>query len=66
MPYTLGNAGILFNHKQHDAIGEAIHYFHRVLEDRNTLLNGQTRRLEAFDLNHERARLMAVLDKVSQ
>jgi glycosyltransferase involved in cell wall biosynthesis len=66
VPYTMGDAGVLFNHKQHDAVAESILYFQRDSVARNTLLDGQTRRLQAFDLRAERDHLTAVLEKVSR
>ncbi len=66
VPYTMGDAGILFNAKQHDAIAEAIHYFHHAGAARKTLLDGQTRQLTAYDLRITRERLAVALEKVSQ
>jgi glycosyltransferase involved in cell wall biosynthesis len=66
VPYTLGDAGVLFNHKQHDVVAEAICYFQGNRAARDMLLDGQSRRLQAFDLRVERERLTSVLEKVSQ
>jgi glycosyltransferase involved in cell wall biosynthesis len=66
VPYTLGDAGVLFNRKQHDAVAEAICHVQGNRAVRDILLDGQTRRLRAFDLNTERERLAAVLEKVSR
>jgi len=58
VPYTLGGAGILINHKRPDYVGELIHRLTRDSDLRQKIIRGQRQRLREFRQDNQEARLL--------
>jgi glycosyltransferase involved in cell wall biosynthesis len=58
VPYTLGGAGILINHKRPDYVGELIYRMTQDPELRTLIIQGQRRRLKEFKQDDTEGRLL--------
>jgi len=66
IPYTLGDAGILINHKNIEKIAELCYLAARDEEFRKKIIERQNKRLEYFSLRNTKKRLFNFLNEVLQ
>jgi glycosyltransferase involved in cell wall biosynthesis len=66
VPYTMGDAGVMFTQKRFDALAEVIAHFHFDPALRERVICGQKQRLQAFDLEETKQKLLKVLDEWKQ
>jgi len=64
IPYTLGDAGILINHKKIDDIAELCYLVARDEKFRHRIIERQNKRLEYFTLGKTKKRLLNILKEV--
>lgn len=66
IPFTLGDAGILINHKKLDEIAELCYLVAQNEEFRRKIIERQNKRLEYFALEKTKIRLLNFIKKVQQ
>ena len=64
VPFTMGEAGILFREKRFDMVAETLDRLRADTDLRSRVIEGQRQRIKAFDLKTTQTKLMQVLDRL--